>query len=75
MKKCAEKVYNDVQVVKIQPEKKHSMDKLAGSRAVGFRRDSGDTSSRLSAGIRMLTKPTSQSVGQTSLQAERHLYS
>jgi len=27
MKKCAEKVYS-VQVVKIQPEKKHSMDKL-----------------------------------------------
>ena len=74
MKKCAEKVYS-VQVVKIQPEKKHSMDKLAGARAVGFRRDSGDTSSRLSAGIRILIKPMSQSVDQTSLQAERRLYS
>jgi len=51
------------------------MDKLAGARAFGFRRDSGDTSSRLSAGIRMLTKPMSQSVDQTSLQAERRLYS
>jgi len=51
------------------------MDKLAGARAFGFRRDSGDTSSRLSAGIRILIKPMSQSVDQTSLQAERRLYS
>nr|QNO51523.1 hypothetical protein CBNPKNJC_00038 [Methanosarcinales archaeon ANME-1 ERB6] len=40
-------------------------DKLGGARTSGFRRDSGDKSSRLSAGIWMLTKPKSQSVGQT----------
>jgi len=40
-------------------------DKLGGARTSGFRRDSGDTSSRLSAGMRMLIKPMSQSVGQT----------
>jgi hypothetical protein len=40
-------------------------DKLGGARTSGFRRDSGDTSSRLSVGIWMLMKPKSQSVGQT----------
>ena len=40
-------------------------DKPGGARTSGFRRDSGDKSSRLSAGIWMLTKPKSQSVGQT----------
>jgi len=40
-------------------------DKPGGARTSGFRRDSGDTSSRLRAGIWMVTQPTSQSVGQT----------
>ena len=40
-------------------------DKLGGARTSGFRRDSGNTSPRLSAGIWMLTKPKSQSGGQT----------
>jgi len=40
-------------------------DKPVGARASGFRRDRGDTCSRLSAGIVMLTQPKSQSVGQT----------
>jgi hypothetical protein len=40
-------------------------DKPGGARTSGFRRDSGDTSSGLSAKIWMLTKPKSQSVGQT----------
>ena len=40
-------------------------DKPGGARTSGFRRDSGDTSLGLSAGIWMLTKPMSQSVGQT----------
>jgi len=40
-------------------------DKPGGARTSGFRRDSGDTFSGLSAGIWMLTKPKSQSVGQT----------
>lgn len=41
-------------------------DKPGRARTSGFRRDSGDTSSRLSAGIWMLTKPMmSQSRGQT----------
>ena len=40
-------------------------DKLGGARTSGFRRDGGDTSSGHSAGIWMLTKPKSQSVGQT----------
>jgi len=40
-------------------------DKLGGARTSGFRRDSGETSPRPSAGIGMLAKPKSQSVGQT----------
>jgi len=40
-------------------------DKPGGARTSGFRRDSGYTSSRLSAGIGMLIQPKSQSVGQT----------
>jgi hypothetical protein len=40
-------------------------DKPGGARTSGFRRDSGGTSSGLSAGIWMLTKPKSQSVCQT----------
>lgn len=40
-------------------------DKLGGARTSGFRRDSGETSPGLSAGIGMLAKPKSQSMGQT----------
>jgi hypothetical protein len=40
-------------------------DKPDGARTSGFRRDSGYTSSRLRAGIWMLTQPKSQRVGQT----------
>jgi hypothetical protein len=40
-------------------------DKPGGARTSGFRRDCGDTSFGLSAKIWVLTKPKSQSVGQT----------
>jgi hypothetical protein len=40
-------------------------DKPGGARTSGFRRDNGNTSSRLRARIWMLTQPKSQSVGQT----------